>query len=275
MIYILTALYAEAKPLIRHLQLKKKKGLGPIQVFASDTIVLTVSGPGPLSAAIGTTFMLSTHPPQPNDLLINFGICGTKSDRFSIGETVIVHKLIDAVTMGSYYPDMLVEHPFQEATLQTFPSPVDSGTPMQAELADMEGTGFYEAASKFLGPHRIVLVKVVADRLQPHTVNIEAVTRLCENALPSLETIMDRYIATELPPAPTLTEKEEAQIIRLCEQWKLSVTLRHQLLQAAKQYKIRTNQELPDLSSWLSVPIENKREGKKYVEQLRQYLLYE
>jgi nucleoside phosphorylase len=77
MIYIFAALYAEVKPLIEALQLKKRMDSSHFQQFASrdGELLLTLTGVGMVSAAAAVGAVLSQGRAGAADLLLSVGSC--------------------------------------------------------------------------------------------------------------------------------------------------------------------------------------------------------
>ncbi|OUM88647.1 MAG: hypothetical protein BAA01_03170 [Bacillus thermozeamaize] len=134
MIFISTALYHEAKPLIQHFRLKKATLSSPppgrMQLFTGSPsslgqeVLLVVGGTGPLAAAVATTYALTAARVSERDFFLNIGICGTVRKDWPRGEAVLCHKIIHHDTGRAYFPDVLIRHPFREGVLETFSHPV-------------------------------------------------------------------------------------------------------------------------------------------------------
>ena len=117
MIYLATALYAEAAPFIRALGLKKQETYHRFQLFESDTHRLIITGTGGLSAAIADTWLLTQYPPDPEqDVFAQIGTCCGQA---SIGSLYLCHKLTNDATGHHHYPDMLYRSDFAESALIT------------------------------------------------------------------------------------------------------------------------------------------------------------
>ena len=117
MIYLFTALYPEAKPLIRVFSLKRVQDGLPFDVYenADTSIRLVISGTGMCAAAAATAAVFGRYRAANEDHLINIGTCAGEvgMDEMS-GKAYLCHKLIDRNTGHTYYPDMLYHHAFAE-----------------------------------------------------------------------------------------------------------------------------------------------------------------
>ena len=164
--YIFTALRQEAAVLIRELDLKPCNI--SLQCYQNDNTILTVTGTGPYSAAAACGAVLCRADKNGSDLVINAGIaaslCGAAK-----GSLYTVNRIHDCSSGRDYYPDLVPLSGYPEAGLCTGAVPYHTGDPIIDEpgngplLYDMEGAGFYHAASLFLSPHRIRLLKLVSD----------------------------------------------------------------------------------------------------------------
>jgi len=169
MLFITTAMQPEARPLIAALGLKKNHSVTRFRVYDSHTCALTVSGTGKIRSAVATTFMLTHYNTSQKDLWVNTGVCGAAGPDVSRGGVFLVNRIRDNDTGRDMFPDLLYRHDFPEASLETFSSPVSSGADMDFHtmLVDMEASGAFEAARAFLPPHRVAVIKVVLDSLEP------------------------------------------------------------------------------------------------------------
>jgi purine-nucleoside phosphorylase len=156
MIYILTAFSSEAIPIIRHFQLKKNLSHTRFDIYENEQMKLIISGVGKLKSAIATTYLLLKEPPRKNDKIINFGICGSATEKYKIGQPIIINKIEDSSSEKIYYPEILYTHSFSESTLTTFDFPVSKNLVRKNDkLVDMEASGFFESANSFVLSHNI------------------------------------------------------------------------------------------------------------------------
>ena len=170
--YIFTALRAEAAALIKDLNLKQTDF--PIPCYENENTVLAVTGTGPLSASAACGAVLAARPHSNHDIVINAGIAA--SCRGGVRDRMYaVHKIHDLSSGRDYYPDLIPAASLPEASLITGAKPyvLDMfGLPDRNEpvilydpvvLYDMEGSAIMHAASLFLAPHRIRILKLVSD----------------------------------------------------------------------------------------------------------------
>lgn len=275
MIYLATALYAEAKPLIDHFHLKKSKADTRFQWFTNGELSLILTGSGAISAAVAVSHMLTRCGAGPQDLFVNIGIGGTRHRDWQQGETVLCHKIIDHHTGHAYYPDILIRHDLREGVLETFSRPVQKDQTVQGDVVDMEGYGCCAAASAFFSPHQVYVIKIVADPLAPDTVSPEQVSTLIGSHLPLLESLLEVAGSLVREEKEVLTEEERQLLQQVAQRLRFSVTMGNQLKDLAIQYKIRTGKDLSLLlQDYLSVSVQSKQEGKMCFAYIRQKLLY-
>lgn len=199
MIYLFTALYPEAKPLIRVFSLKRVQDGLPFDVYenADTSIRLVISGTGMCAAAAATAAVFGRYRAANEDHLINIGTCAGEAgtDEMS-GKAYLCHKLTDRNTGHTFYPDMLYHHAFAEAQLITEPV-VWKGTEdsealrQKAESAivlhDMEGAAIYQAGSYWLGPHQMSFIKVVSDHGTDQRITSQTLEQAVENGLDAIK----------------------------------------------------------------------------------------
>lgn len=162
MIYMAFALYCEAEPFIRHLNLKKNIQNHRIQVFQNDDVLLYITGSGAVAAAAATAYVCARFPAGRQDVLMNFGICA--SDKiYESGSLLRIHSIYEQHTKRWYYPDMIYSGIFEEAALETVPMPVHTMNSLTCRLADMEAAGIYQASMLFFEQHRVFFFKAVFD----------------------------------------------------------------------------------------------------------------
>ena len=169
MVYLIIALFCEAKPFIDYFQLKQDHSHCKWRVFTGSKMALIISGSGKIRSSMAATYLLCQYPKESflNSIIANIGICGsTGLNSFGIGDLVLVNQIIDRGTLRNYFPDMMVKHDFAESGLETFDFPVVSDNDLSLPLADMEAAGFYEAVSVFFDSHQIYCFKLISDKLE-------------------------------------------------------------------------------------------------------------
>ncbi len=122
MLYLFSALYCEAQPLLKPLRLKRCAA-SPFQQFSNDdqSILLTLTNPGPTSAAAAVSAVLAKRPPKDSDFLLNLGTCAmpfsgaAAASSLTAAPVFRLTKLIDFSSLRSFYPDLIYPSHFPEA----------------------------------------------------------------------------------------------------------------------------------------------------------------
>lgn len=275
MLFLATALYCEAQPLIETFRLKKRLLSNRFQVYENEQITLIITGVGMISAAIATTYLLSTNGVQEGDRFFNIGICGTSHQGISFGQAFLCHKIIHHDTGYTYYPDILIPHDLQEGTLESFSRPVtfDMQNEVKGDLVDMEGFGCFAAASVFLPPHQLYVVKIVSDLLN-NRVSPETATKLVAEQMPAIKRLLHASQQIQTGQQEILNEEDLSLLQQLRDQLHLTATMYHQLIQLATQYKIRSKQNLDSLREYGYYQVTSKQEGKMMFERIKRQLLH-
>ncbi|MGI6707275.1 MAG: hypothetical protein ACOX6S_13940 [Clostridia bacterium] len=270
MIYLVTAHLNEARPLIRRLGLKKVQTAEAFAIYEGEDTALIISGIGKIRSAAAVSHLLSLKPPARDSLFVNIGICGAKNREIAIGQSILIHKLLDHDTGRAFYPDILWKHPFPEDTLETFSHAVhnDQIQQVRGKLVDMEGTGFFEAASLFLGPHQIQLIKIVSDHLEGKPLNREIIEGLMERAADPICSHI-QSIHGSFRPFRDVLEADELELLESigCN-LRLTATQRSDLLKNARLYKLRNKKSLEWLVDYQDIHVQSKQERKKALESL-------
>jgi nucleoside phosphorylase len=275
---IITALHAEAKPLLSFFKLKKDSLSTKVPIYRNETITLAVSGVGKIKSAIATTYLLSREKEPQKIVAFNIGICGSGDRRTKIGKMFFVHKIVDNSSGKNYYPDIFLKHNLPEATLTTFDKPVVNQASFDKTfegLADMEAAGFFESALTFLPPHQIACLKVVSDFLQGERLEKSQVSQLIEQNLEAIESIVSNYDVLEFFQTRVLEDEDYTLLEQLRAHLRLTVTQYHQLIDWIKSYRIRKKGSLEALKQFLQYPVSTKRERNYYLELLRSILMDE
>lgn len=269
MIYYCMALYREAAPLIRRLNLKKCAEETHFQMFENDGYSLILTGVGELRAVAAVTYLLTKRPPTASDLLVNVGICG--SSGHARGSCWICNKMIQACSGRTFYPDILLRHPFREASVTTVEKVADCGT---EDLADMEATGVYQAGQIFLQPHQMAFVKVVSDAADGTCVTGEQVEMLIgrhANRIIDWSGRVREILIHEA--ARDFTTAEEEKLLSETAEHGLSVTQTRKLRQFMRWYKLTGGDMMKLLSEMPPRTQRGKEEGRNYLEQLEKRIL--
>ena len=165
MLYIVTALYIEAKPLISLFNLKKDNACTKFQVFSNENIKLIISGTGKIKSAAALTYLISNKDIRDNDYIINIGFIASSNDNSQLGDVVYISKIQNAYSDTTFYPEMIYKHNFLEGSLTTFDKIIENKIE-NVEYIEMEAYGFFQTASIFFKRDKIILLKIVSDILK-------------------------------------------------------------------------------------------------------------
>lgn len=187
-IFIHTALFCEASPLIEHFRLRKDLTSRPFELYHRDEICLTITGIGKCAMAAGVAYTIARTNDAERPVLLNIGIAGHADHE--LGSVFLAGKIIDAETQKNFYPPLAFSPPCPIETVRTLSLPhLDY---KDADLYDMEASAFYETAVRFSTGELIHAVKVVSDnRLAPaDNIRPKHVKALITEQLPVIETLL-------------------------------------------------------------------------------------
>ncbi|MBS9776373.1 MAG: hypothetical protein KGV57_04725 [Fusobacterium sp.] len=135
MIYIITALYIEAKPLIENFSLKKNNKFNKFQVFSNEKICLIISGVGRINCSVALTYLISNFEIKETDFILNIGFAGALDKNFNLKDTAIINKIINPYNEKTGYLEILYKNNFREASLLTFDKVIEKWETAFASLA--------------------------------------------------------------------------------------------------------------------------------------------
>lgn len=253
MIYIAVALYPEAKSLIKALNLQKTSEFR-WQIFASEKVTLIITGTGQIASAAGVSYILAES--SPSDYLINIGTAAAGKGRKK--QLYLADQITNLSTNRVFYPDVFLDLP--EASLSTGNSIYRSGDRMPDDLYDLEGAAVYEAASFFLGPSHILILKTVSDYGEQITAR-DIDQRMSENA----DTVLSVICSLSSEHA------EEESIDMLAENLQCSVTMKREL-STLIHYAGLMGISWQSFFDQYTLPVKEKREGKEIIHAFRTYL---
>ena len=237
MINIVTALKIEAAPIIEYFNLKATG-----EIYQNNEINLIVTGSGKVKSAINTALLLQkkTYP------TINIGIAG--SNKHPVGSGFFIHKITDTDTDFEYYPDFF-EEPSEEIFTISKPQ-------KYFPLVDMESSGFFEAAYKFLSVEKIILYKIVSDTPNK-PFNKDIVPKLIKKSFPIIKYLIKRF---QNPTSfPDIEEKIKNLYLTQTQKAKLKELLTYMHIK---------NIPFPDIPK-----TNNKKETQLFIEKLKKSLL--
>jgi len=188
MIVLVMALAGEAKPVRVFFRLQRNVNHQAFPWFAAKDLVLIQSGPGKAAAAAAVAYAAERLSNVAG--FINFGICGHAY--LDIGTMLWVRQLMDQGS-GQHW-DLLspLRSPVKAVQLLTVDEPLQKYPKNYA--VDMEASGFYVAARRFVEPKQIACLKVVSDNPAQdwkHVTN-KMIAALVANHLNILEEVIEQ-----------------------------------------------------------------------------------
>ena len=287
MIYVFMALYAEAKPLIEKLDLKKINSRFKFIQYESPEICLTITGVGSIAASTAVGAVCASRDIGETDILVNIGSCAGSAS--SLHGIYLIHKITDAVTGRTYYPDMLYRHMFKEAEIVTIPSvktkekskTVSSPTLelASAPLYDMEAAAIYQAGSYFVGPHQMQFLKVVSDEGNGAAVTPERLTECMSLHVGDIVTFLDtlqEVTREQKEQSLVFSEKEQKWVEKLCADMHCSAVMKASVEQLCRYWKLSGIDYVSYISDMYAqgmLPCKDKREGKRQIDAFKKELL--
>lgn len=155
----------EAKPLLSALKLKQIC-YRPFPVFAgADGVQLIVTGNGKLAMATAVGYLQALQETGRSSpaCWLNIGIAG--HGEAALGSGLLIHKIQDRESGQVYYPTPLIDIAPASALVT---GDVVEVQYLEAVAYDMEGSGFWQAATQFAGIDFVQLFKIVSDNPQHH-----------------------------------------------------------------------------------------------------------
>lgn len=279
MVYIFVALFAEAKPFIQSLALKRQRSELPFEQYidAEKRFCLVLTGVGSVAAATAVGSICTAGRVGPGDFLCNVGTCAGARP----GQVFLIHKMTEEATGRTFYPDVLYRSPFTECPVVTVSRPVQSermAPRAESSVYDMEAAGFYQAAARFVGPHRIACIKVVSDTGQNETVTS---ARITQRIFEAADTITDWFrqigcmTEEEAQREVKFSSEEEEMLQRLCRDLHCSETMLSQVRRQLFYAKLTGREIISQIGEIYAdglLPCRDRREGKRCWNDIRQRL---
>lgn len=265
MIAIFIAMKGEASPFIEALGLKGFGDISGFKVFSNEKYILTLTGIGKINAACAVTRVLSMY--EDIDLVVNIGTCAGEDK----AHTYVIDKACDIDSGKDYYPDMVYKTPFDEMSLHTSDRYKTDGSFTDGYgpyVYDMEGAAVFAAASNFVSPDRIILIKTVSDAGDPDIVTTDYCINLLkpsvENTIKLMEDIASVLLEEPYSEADKIASAYDEELH--CSEY-MRNELKH-LVRFALSSGI-------DIKSLIDpyLPVRDRVEGKKVLEDVRKKLL--
>lgn len=226
---IVCALFAEAKPLIDHFQLRKKQGYFPFSIFENDNMSLIISGVGKYAAATALSYISALWHTSFLSYL-NVGIAGHKS--LDLGTLCIPSKVIHPGSKKDFYPALMLDIGAKVEPLYTLDKPTDDY--FEKALFDMEAYEFFNCGIRFTTLEHLVSLKVVSDNEKnpanqltaPYVANlikehIDAIDQCCKKLIKMQPTSLPEINLNVFYEDIHFTQTEKIKLERLLERFQV------------------------------------------------------
>lgn len=283
MIYIVTAVYAEAHAIITHFHLKKDVSFTRFQIFDNQEagIRLVVTGTGGVAAAVAIADTCKRA--QAGEFLVNIGTCaGIQAEEkvYRVGQIFLCNKIKEQVTGRTFYPDILYSHRFAEGQILTGAVPYTSDKGEDGFfLYDMEAAAVYQAGLYYFGPHQMSFLKVISDYGDGEKVTPELVMELMEGHMEEISEYLNLLrkaggCEQEGANCPDSRLQKEADL--LCTDMHCSKTMEAALRQCIR-YGILSGADIEGVRKEMyfegKLPCKDKKEGKLCFEEFKRRVL--
>ena len=273
MLYIVTALYIEAKPLISLFNLKKDNTYTKFQVFSNENIKLIISGTGKIKSATALTYLISNKDIKENEYIINIGFIASLNNNSQLGDIVYISKIQNAYSDTTFYPEIIYKHNFLEGSLTTFDKIIDNKIE-NIEYIDMEAYGFFQTASIFFKKDKIIVLKIVSDILKE---NIEdrilfdfKDDNLFNESYKKIYDFLLKFINIPDNNENNFNNNEQDLIKKVLENLKLSDTMTYEFFNILKYLKIKYG-NIDILKKYENIEVNSKVQGKKIFEEIKEF----
>lgn len=285
MLFLAFALYWEAAPWLRTLSAKRLPEFTKEQVFLAETeaeptaVIITGSGPVPAAAALSR--VLAQLAPKEGDLFANIGSCGCPDGSVPVGRTVLIHRLLEAATGRSFYPDLLYVHSFPEHSLTTQALPQREADGPAGMLYDMEAAALFQAALPFFSTERMFFFKTVSDWGAVSELSPTALLSEAQEALPAIRETLLRFAANQ-QRGTAYGPEEEARIEEFCRLLCASESMRLEIRRLITYYELERGYAIAMVQDFIERhglrPADgectlSRKEGKLYLERFREACL--
>lgn len=268
MLYIVTALYIEAKPLISLFNLKKDNSYTKFQVFFNEDIKLIISGIGKVKSATALTYLISKEDIKKNDYIANIGFVASNKNS-QLGDIVYVSKIQNAYSDLDFYPEMIYKHNFLEGSLTTFDSIVEKKIE-NIEYIDIEAYGFFQTASIFFKKDKIMVLKIVSDILKDKAEDRILVDFKNENLFSESYNNIYKFLVNfkTVNDDSDFTITEQELIKKVLENLRLSDTMTYELFNILRYLKIKYG-NIDILKKYENIEVSSKVQAKKFFEEIK------
>ena len=228
------ALKEEAKTIIDHYKLSIIAGKSFFPVFKNfdESHLLVLSGIGRHNAAAATAYLYSISKSSKSAAWINLGIAGCGKGNY--GDLCLVDKISNS-SRKNRYPTIMPRSVLSKMHLFTSDTPINNYS--FHELIDMEGSAFYDIASKFTSNELICLMKVISDgpKNDIKDLNKDRIIDLIKSNIMNIKKVISYY--ENLSHFDFLRNKKPYLYTQIISRWHFSVTQKYQLENLLRRIK--------------------------------------
>ena len=221
------ALKQEAQPIIECYKMKLLEGnnIFPIYKNYDQSHWLIISGIGRDNSASATSYLYERSNSSKYTSWINIGIAGGGKGNY--GDICLVDKIVNNSDTKTSYPDVIKKSNFTRMELLTTDIPITDYK--SKELIDMEGSAFFNIASKFCSKELIGIIKVISDGPlnDIKKLNKSKIFDLINSNLISILEIVAHYEKLSKNEKKRITKPD--LFFQICEKWHFTVTQKYQL----------------------------------------------
>lgn len=272
MIYIASSLYFEASPLIKAFGLKKNMKIKGFEVFESNRIKLIITGVGPVKAAACLSFLLAQGV-EKEDFFVNIGVCGAKDRRIPLAVPFLCNKIVENYSGRVFYTDMLLKSPFQEEAIESFAHTVSDTKTISEPLFDMEAAALYQTAKLFFHEHQLSFIKIVSDYGDKSVIKADFIENSISENIDKISAWFHILENSSLSSKEILNKEELDEIIEFSAFMGLTETMKNELISLMTFYRLRGYSPMDMLKDYKSEKSNEKREGKKIFNAIRERII--
>ena len=236
------ALKQEAQPIIEYYKMKLLEGnnIFPIYKNYDQSHWLIISGIGRDNSASATSYLYEKSNSSKYTSWINIGIAGGGKGNY--GDICLVDKIVNNSDSKTNYPDVIKKSNFTRMELLTTDIPITDYK--SKELIDMEGSAFFNIASKFCSKELIGLIKVISDGPlnDIKKLNKSKIFDLINSNIISILEIVAHYEKLSKNEKKRITKPD--LFFQICEKWHFTVTQKYQLeylVRRIKNFEVNDN----------------------------------
>ena len=220
------ALKEEAETILVHYKMKliSNKTLYPIFKNNEETHWLVLSGIGRHNSAAATSYLYTISKASKWTSWINLGIAGCGKGNY--GDLCLVDKIVNNSSQITY-PTSIPKTNLHRMELLTTDVPITDY--LNQELIDMEGSAFYDIASKLTTRELIGIMKVISDgpSNQINDLNKFKINQLIKSNISKINKVVLYF--EKLSLHENKIRKKPELFDDICSKWHFSTTQMHQL----------------------------------------------